>query len=215
MSDESTGRTPNPEQVREAEERIRRRFLAVEREAETLRSRVRLLGVGLLVTLVLGGVGAFSQGIPGIQRRTSNVEVLTAKHIVLQAEDGGTRGEWLVDEEGNSRLRILDRRGRVRLGLTVLSSGSPGMSLVNANGRRRAALGLLPDESASLVFADASGVPRTVLGLTTGDAAQLVFADARGEGKIVLGLDEAGAASVMLPEDSVSVEGIEGGDGGP
>ena len=86
------------------------------------------------------------------------------------------------------------------------------MSLVNANGRGRAGLALLPDESTSLSFADAAGTPRAVLGLTPGDAAQLVFADANGTYRVALGLDEMGLPNVILPQDSVSLEGSVLGD---
>jgi hypothetical protein len=192
------------------EEQLRRRILSLEREAEWLRARARLLGIGLLVTLILGAIGAFSQGIPGMGGNNGSFEMLTAEHVVLTDDQGQARGEWRLDEEGNARLGLLDRQGRTRLSLSVLSGGSPGLSLVNSNGRRRAALGLLPDESTSLVFADGAGVPRAVLGLSTGDAAQLVFADAGGVGRVALGLDEAGFGNILLPEDSVS----EGGDGG-
>lgn len=198
---------------KEAEERIRHRLLSLERETESLRSRARILGLGLLMTLILGAFGAFSHGIPGLQPKASTVDMLTAKQIVLQDAGGSPRGEWRVDEDGNSRLAILDRRGRVRLSLSVLSGGSPGMSLVNAVGQRRAALGLLPDESTSLVFADGAGVPRAVLGLSQGDAAQLVFADAGGMSRIALGLDEMGEGNIILPEDSIPEPPGEGGGG--
>jgi hypothetical protein len=192
------------------DEQLRRRLLSLEREAEWLRSRTRLLGIGLLVTLVLGAVGAFSRGIPGVGGNDGDFEVLTAQRVVLTDAQDQPRGEWKIDEEGNARLGLLDRQGRTRLSLSVLSGGSPGLSLINSNGRRRAALGLLPDESTSLVFADGAGVPRAVLGLSTGDAAQLVFDDAGGVGRVALGLDEAGLGNMILPEDSVP-EGNIGG----
>ena len=60
------------------EERLRHRLLALERESEQLRSRVRLLGIGLLVTLILGAVGVFSQGVLGLGKDEVAVELLTA-----------------------------------------------------------------------------------------------------------------------------------------
>jgi hypothetical protein len=194
----------------DVEERIRQRLLAVEREAAWLRSRVRLLGIGLLFTLALGAFGAFSQGLPGLSDRTRDLETLTAERIVLRDASGTPRGEWRVDEEGNARLGLLDRQGRTRLSLSVLSGGSPGMSLINQNGQRRAGLALLPDESTNMTFADGAGLPRVVLGLSTGDAAQLVFADGSGRPLVALGLDEAGFGTVVLPEEPDSGEEIGG-----
>lgn len=183
------------------EERLRHRLLAVEREAEWLRARIRFLGFGLVAALLLGAVGTFSHGLFGGWEEGMAVDQLTAKRILLTDAQGMARGEWRVDEEGNARLGLLDRQGRTRLSFSVLSSGSPGLSLVNANGRRRAGLALLPDESTSLVFADGTGAPRAVLGLSTGDAAQLVFADANSTPRVALGLDEMGVANVIIPED--------------
>lgn len=194
----------------DVEERIRQRLLAVEREAAWLRSRVRLLGIGLLLTLGLGAAGAFSQGIPGLGGRNRTLATLTAQRIILTDASGTARGEWRVDEEGNARLGILDRQGRPRLSLSVLSGGSPGMTLINQNGQRRAGLALLPDESTNLTFADGAGIPRAVLGLTSGDAAQLVFQDAAGRPLVALGLDEAGFGTVILPEEPDSGEEIGG-----
>lgn len=185
------------------EGRLRNRLLAVEREAEWLRTRVKILGIGLLVTLGLGGIGAFSQGFPIAGGRVENVDLLRAQRIVLEDAVGIPRGEWGIDGDGKVWLGLLDRQGRARLRLSVLGGGSPGLSMINANGRPRAALGLLPDESTSLVFADGSGVPRAVLGLSSGDAAQLVFADASSVQRVAIGLDEAGIGNIILPEDSV------------
>ena len=203
MTDKTNGSPEMDRTVDMEEDRLRQRLLVAEREVEQLRSRTRLMGVGLLVALVLSGVALFSPGLfRGADPGTVEVEVLKAKHIVLQDAEGRPRGELRVDPEGNARISLLDRQERPRLSLSVLSGGFPGMSLINANGQRRAALGLLADESTSLVFADAGGVPRTVLGLSRGDAAHLVFADAEGVSRVALGLEASGLGSVLLPEDS-------------
>lgn len=203
MTDETKG-TFDSGGTREAEEQIRQRLLAMERENASLRSRVRLVGIGLLITLILGAVGAFSQGIPWVQRGTRSLEVLTAQRIVLTDASGTARGEWRIDERGDARLGLLDRDGRTRLSLTVLSGGSPGLSLINSNGQRRAGLALLPDQRTSLTFADGDGTPRGILGSTGTGAATLVFADASGEAQVAVGLDESGRSIVMLPADSDS-----------
>ncbi len=108
------------------EERFRHRLLALERESERLRSRARLMGIGLVVALVLGAVGALSHGILGGGGDGMTVDVLTAQRVVLTDAQGVARGEWRVDEEGNARLGLLDRQGRTRLSFSVLSGGSPG-----------------------------------------------------------------------------------------
>ena len=194
--------SPNLDRMTEMEEeRLRRRLLAVEKEAENLRSRSRFLSLGLAVSLVLAGFAAFSQTVFGGGGKELHANSLRTERIVLEDSDGSQRGEWRVDEEGNSRLTILDRQGNTRLSLSVLNAGFPGLSFTNGSGQTRAALGLLPDESTSLVFADGSGVPRTVLGLSRADAAHLVFADAEGVSRVALGLDGDGEGSVILPED--------------
>jgi hypothetical protein len=200
--------------LREAEGQIRQRLLAMERDNASLRSRVRLLGIGLLVTLILGALGGFGQGIPWIQGRSRTIDVLTTQRVVLTDASGAARAEWRVDEEGDARLGLFDRQGRTRLSLAVLSGGSPGLSLINTAGQRRAGLALLPDGTTSLTFADEAGIPRVVLGRTAEDAAQLVFADATGAPRLALGLDESGSGNVILPPD-VSAEPEEpgGGDG--
>lgn len=206
MTDKTRGTSDLGKKTEIEAERFRQRLLALERESEWLRSRARLLGLGLLVTLVLGAVGAFGQGAFSRSKDEVTLEVLTAQRVVIQDDQGVARGEWRVDEEGNTRMGLLDRQGRTRLSFSVLSGGSPGLSLVNANGRGRAGLALLPDESTSLSFADATGTPRVVMGLNPGDAAHLVFADANGAQLVVLGLDEMGLPSVVLPQDSVPLE---------
>ncbi len=200
---EKTSGSPEMDRTLEMEdERLRQRLLLAEREVEQLRSRTRLMGAGLLVALGLSGLALISPGFLGRgDPSTVEVDILQAKHIVLQDAEGRPRGEFRVDPEGNARISLLDRQGRPRLSLSVLSGGFPGMSLINANGQRRAALGLLADESTSLVFADAGGVPRTVLGLSRGDAAHLVFADAEGVSRVALGLEASGLGSVILPEN--------------
>jgi len=204
--------SPNLDRMTEMEEeRLRRRLLAVEKEAENLRSRGRFLSLGLAVSLVLAGFAAFSQTALGGGGKELQATSLRTERIVLEDSDGSQRGEWRVDEEGNSRLTILDRQGNTRLSLSVLNAGFPGLSFTNGSGQTRAALGLLPDESTSLVFADGAGVPRTVLGLSRADAAHLVFADAEGVSRVALGLDGDGEGSVILPEETPSTPMPTGG----
>lgn len=201
--------TAHDSTMREIEARFRSRMTTLERENQTLRSRVRMIGLGLLAALALLLAGVVRPGFlsSGAQGRAAG-EIRT-RSLVLVDGDGLPRGQWTVDQEGNARLGMLDELGRQRLSLSVLEGGFPGMSLINAQGQRRAAFGLLPDETTSLVFADAAGVPRAVLGLTRGEAANLVFADAAGVSRIGLALDGTGLGSALLPED----EGASGSSG--
>lgn len=211
MTNKPTG-SPDMDRMKEMEEdRFRHRLLALEREAESLRSRARVLTVGLVVALILGAVGGLGYALSAGMGGAVDVEVLRAQRVVLLDPGGRPRGEWVVDDEGNARLALLDHQARPRLSLSVLSGGFPGLSLINANGARRAAFGLLPDESTSLVFADAAGVPRAVLGLSRADAAHLVFADAEGVTRVGLGLEGSGQGSVILPEDTESADSSGGG----
>jgi hypothetical protein len=214
MTENAKGRSESGNPSDLEDHQTRRRLLALERETEELKSKARWSRIAVVVALILGMLGAFSHGIPGLTERRMDLEVLRAQHLILEDGDGVARGEWRVDEAGDSRLTLLDRQGRTRFSMAVLSGGSPGLSLINANGQRRAGLALLPDESANLALADGAGMPRAVLGLTSGDAAQLLFADADGITRVALGLDEAGFGNIMLPEDSSSVEEPESTGGG-
>jgi hypothetical protein len=191
----------NEATMREIEARFRSRMGTLERETSKLRSRVRIMALGLLAAV---GTLAAILVRPELVSTGGDGRVageIRARSLVLVDSDGLPRGQWTVDEEGNARLALLDERGRQRLSLSVLEGGFPGMSLINAQGQRRAAFGLLPDETTSLVFADAAGVPRAVLGLTRGEAANLVFADAAGVSRIGLALDGTGMGSALLPQD--------------
>lgn len=192
-------------------DRLRQRLLAVERRAETLRTRERLFGVAILVALVLAAISAFTPQLLAVGGDEVELTALSAERFILKDSEGNTRGGWSVDPEGNSRLTIQDRQGRTRLSFSVLSSGSPGLSLTNANGRSRAALALLPDETVNLVFADGAGVPRTMLGLSRADAPVLLFANADSETKISIGLDGYGEPNIVLPESGLPELPPDGG----
>lgn len=197
----------NVAMMRDIDERLRARMVALEREVASVRGRSRVLFLGLLVTLaLLVVVAAFPDLIASTGVRAASESLEVRRLVLLGPEGRGRRGEWSVDEDGNARLSLMDQQGRPRLNLTVLGGGFPGISLANAEGQRRAVLGLLPDETTSLVFADHAGVTRAVVGLTQQNAANLVFADANGITRIGLGLDGNGVGSVMLPEED-SIEG--------
>ena len=118
--------------MREIEERLRARLIAVERETESLRARARFLGLALTVTLALLAVVAVYPDVLARSGVRSAKDFLEIRHLVLVGEDGSNRGEWLVDEDGNVRLSLLDFQGRPRLNLRVLDGGFPGLSLANA-----------------------------------------------------------------------------------
>jgi hypothetical protein len=193
------------------EERLRQRLVALERQADRLRFRERVFGLGIFVALVLAAISAFTPHLLAVGGEDVNLGTVTAERLVLEDANGLPRGSWSVDEEGNARLTIQDRQGRTRMSLSVLGNGSPGLSLANANGRNRVGLALLPDESTNLAFADGAGVPRTILGLSRADAAFLLFADANGEHRVSIGLDGTGEASIVLPESTSPDLTDEGG----
>ena len=186
------------------ERRIYERFRDLEHDAQKLRRRIRSLTLGLVVAVAAIAVIGLS---PTLSEGSAEVtaDAIRAQRVVLIDANGQTRGEWSVDEQGNTRFNMLDQQRRQRLSLSVLEGGYPGLSLTNAAGQRRVALGLLPDETTSLVFADGSGVPRAVLGLTRGESANLVFADGGGVSRLGLGLDRDGTGSMMLPEEEAEV----------
>jgi len=187
--------------MREIDERIRSRMSVLEREIASLRSRSRLLGAGLVITIgLLAVVAAFPELLVTSGIRSAN-ESLEVRRLVLVGESGNRRGEWAVDEEGSVRFSLLDPQGRARLNLSVLGGGFPGLSLSNAEGQRRAVLGMLPDETTTLVFADQAGTTRAVFGLTQANAASLLFADANAVTRIGFALDGDGTGSMVLPEE--------------
>lgn len=186
--------------MREIEERVRSRLLSLEREAEALRRRTRLLTVGFFLAIGLAFTVALNPDLLAVTGIHSGGEGLRVRSLVLLDDNDRPRGEWGVNEAGDARLSLFDRQGRRRLNISVLSGGHPGMSLINSAGQSRAAFGLLADESSSMVFADGAGIPRVVLGLTPEEAAHLVFADGNGVSHMALGLDRDGISSVILPE---------------
>jgi len=184
------------------EERALGRMKLLEEEGRKLRARSRILGFGLFLALAVSVVALLWPGGLNLGGRSDGPDALRVRHLVLEDGDGNPRGDWQVDVEGNSRLTLLDRQGRARLSLSVLSGGFPGLSLIDTEGQRRAALGFLPDQTTNLVFADEAGIARAVLGLSRADATHLVFADANGVSQVALGLDGTGVGSIMLPEET-------------
>lgn len=201
------------EHLRETENRIKQGYRSLENEAGRLKARVRILTLGLILALAVNVVTIFFPGITGLPGRLHPPGTLRVQHLILQDASGKSRGDWHVDEEGNSRLTLLDRQANPRMSLSVLSGGSPGMSLIDATGDRRVALAFLPDETAYLVFADRAGVRRMVLGLNPAGATSLVFADANGNTQAALGLDPDGAGVLMIPQE-VPEESAGGGEDG-
>jgi len=191
------------EKMREfQEERERAHYQILEENVRRLRRGMRGLTFGFVLVLGLYVVTIFRPDLLGIKFGPEVSELLRVRHLVLEDPSGVTRGEWRVDEEGNARFSLQDRRGKVRLSLSVLSGGSPGLSLIDDADQRRAALALLPDGTTNLVLADGSGRHRAVLGLSPADATHLVFADAQGSIRVALGLDGTGVGTFMIPEEA-------------
>lgn len=211
---ENNGGSLDTEKLLEMENRIRQRHRLLEEENGRLKARLRIVGIGLVVALVLNLATIFLPGVTGLPSRVHSSGTLRIHHVVLQDASGNRRGEWQVDGEGNARLTLLDRQSNPRLSLSVLSGGSPGMSLIDATGQRRVGLAFLPDESAYLTLADRSGVSRAVLGLEPSGATSLTFADGNASLRAALGLDPEGAGVLMIPEEVPGASEEQGGGGG-
>lgn len=203
MTEPSSPNRFDPTLSREMEDRIRARMQALEADTHRLRRQVRVVGLGLAMTLALLGLAVFGPGWVGAD---AGGPVVEARAFRLVDAEGVVRGEWQVDGEGAARLSLMDTRREPRLNLAVLESGFPGLALINEAGQRRAVLGLLPDQTTTLVFADAAGVPRAVFGLTRADEANLVFADAEGVTRLGMGLAGDGVGSVLMPQDTLAAE---------
>lgn len=187
--------SPLDYRIREVEARLARRLDALESQRLKLRWLSRLMGVGLVVTLL---------ALVVILRKASgNHDALTAgklfaQEIVLRDADGVTRGRLGLDHDGRVEFSLSDSDGRGRIRLTVLADGSPGLTITDADARPRAVLGYLPDGTTSLVFADSEGVSRAVLGLGPDGSTHALFADRTGVIRTVVGVGADGAPAMSV-----------------
>lgn len=176
----------------ELEDRFRIDLKRVERQSGQALTAAFAMG---LVAIAASAWAIFGGGSP-----ESDDGLVTARRFVLQGIDGRTRGEWLVEDDGTSRIVLSDPSGGQRMMLTVQAGGTPGLSLSDAAGNRRIVMGLLPDATSTLVFADAAGEARAVLGMSPDERADLTFADQDGRPRLSLGVDREGTSSMMVPE---------------
>lgn len=183
----------------EAERQLLVRLGIAEREVRAMNARSRILGWGLVLTLLVALLPFFAPGLPEALGfgDTGTVE---ATEMILVDANGNTRGTWSVDEAGNAVLAFMDTQQRPRMTLTVRAAGFPGLSLSNSAGERLATMGALNDGSANLVFADGSGTPRVVLGMSEGNTGGFVVADASGGIQIGFDVDAQGVSGVIMPE---------------
>lgn len=131
---------------------------------------VAILGLVLLV-------GATGEKVPPEVR---------AKRFVLTDKDGKTRAELYGEPDGSIALRLADRNGVVRAGLSVGADGFPHLALNGADGRPRALLTARPDDWPTLVFFDKWGKRRLALDVGLGGWPVLALADERGDDRAVL-----------------------------
>ena len=185
---------------------IRARMVELERLNGSLRTQVRLLGVGFLACAA--GVAALATGA---WTTSGPAGVIEATAVVLRDDAGVARAELSIPEEGAAQLALRDRQEVDRLRMTVRGEGSPGVAFADGSGNRRIVMGLLPDETSTMVFADRGGTIRAVLGLSEDDRSNLVFADNQGVTRVGIGVDGRGTATLMLPEDEVE-QGDEPGN---
>lgn len=189
---------PTPrELLMELEDRMRLDIKRVERQASQALTAAFAMG---LVAIAMGAWAIWG----GLDDRIADEEgLVTARQFVLQDAEGRTRGEWLIEQDGTSRIVLSDQTGAQRMMLTVLrEGGSPGLSLSDQEGNRRVVMGLLPDQTSNLVFADAQGTARVVLGTSPDQRADLIFADRNGQGRVGLGVDAEGNSTMFLPEEA-------------
>lgn len=213
------------ELAREFEDIVVDRLKRVERSNR----RLHLMGGVILVLLVLAlGASLFyffqlrSGGMPAWAAST-----VTAREFQLADANGTVRGLWRADEDGGSRLTLLDSDGNPRMRLSVLDQGgAPGVAFLDENGAQRIVLAHLPDVS-NLVFADEDGSARAVLGVASDRSSTLVFADRRGLTRANIGVDRfgdpelavmeggAGAGAVTTPQEPAdTTDAEEDGDDG-
>lgn len=184
--------------IREVEARLGRRIDALESQRVRLMWLGRLLGVGLVVTLIALAVTlAAAAG----DQEALMTESLIAREVLIQDVDRVTRGRMGLNDDGRAQLTLSDRDGRERIRLTILPDGSPGVTIADDEARPRAVLGYLPDGSTNLVFADAEGTSRAVLGLAPDGSTHALFADRAGAIRTLVGVDADGVPAMSLIED--------------
>ena len=115
---QNSGETADLDMMREIEDRVKSRLLALERETERLRIRSRILIIGLLVSLGLVTIVAVNPDLLAVTGIHAGSEALSIRHLVLLDDRGLPRGEWTVDEEGSGSFRGA-RRSHFRPCLSV------------------------------------------------------------------------------------------------
>jgi hypothetical protein len=181
----------------EGEAHLERRVRALESDRARLNWMVRLMGAGLVGTVV-----ALVVVMSSLSRNTPTLETgsLVAESIVLRGADGVTRGHLGTNPDGRTQFSLSDREGRERIRLTVLADGSPGVTISDGDARSRAVLGYLPDGTTSLVLADAQGNGRAVFGLEPNGSAHALFTDRAGAIRSLVGVGADGRPSVSVFE---------------
>jgi len=186
------------ELAREFEDIVVDRLKRVERSNR----RLHLMGGLILILLVLALGAAFFYFV---QLRQGGMPMwaattVTAREFQLADANGAVRGLWRADEDGGSRLTLLDTEGNVRMRLSVLDQGgSPGVAFLDEKGTQRIVLAHLPDVS-NLAFADEDGSTRSVLGVSADRSSTLVFADRRGLTRAGIGVDRFGDPQLAIME---------------
>lgn len=183
----------------EAERQLMVRLGMVERELRALRGKNRVLTWGILLAILVALVPFLAPGLPAAIG-VGGTGTIEATEFTLVDPNGGTRGTWAVDDNGNGVMALMDPQGRARLTLTVRAAGFPGISLSNSSGERLATMGVLNDAAANMVFADGLGTPRVVLGLSEGNTGGLVVADAAGSIQIGFDVNSQGVSGMILPD---------------
>ena len=184
------------ELVMELEDRVTRDLKRLRRQNTQAMLAAFAMGIVALAASAwaMYGGGAVSGG--------GDDGLVAARQFVLQDAEGRTRGEWLVEEDGTSRIVLSDPSGAQRMMLSVLGmEGSPGLSLSDREGNRRIVLGLLADQSSNIVIADADGTPRAVLGMSGEDRTDLILADRLGRTRVSLGVDAEGGSTMVVPTE--------------
>lgn len=186
-------------ELKRMEEWIVGRLADLEARNRSLRRRVALLTLLLLMSMGLAGAALYLS--PALPFGPATPQLI-ASSFTLQDGEGNVRGEWTVRDDGAARMAFTDREGIERLRMTVLGGGAPGLVFADRAGDSRIVLGVLPDETTSLVFADNGGATRAVLGVAADQSANLVFADRSGAMRSALGTDALGQPTFLLPEAS-------------
>lgn len=135
---------------------------------------------GWLLAGAEGANGANAKTPPGDDHK-SEIGLSRGHPYVTLGDKNGPRGEWLVDEAGNTVIRLRDKAGNIRAELAVAHEKGTSLRLFDKDGVTRGTWGLAPDGKFMLLaMNDKAGTARAMWYVYRDGTASIVFVDRGG-----------------------------------